>query len=685
MKNRESKKMWNEKEILFSDLFELDKIQRLQDLFAETHGVASVITTSDGIPITQPSNFTRFCFDVIRKTKPGGANCYKSDAILGRHNPSGPIVQKCLSGGLWDAGASITVGGKHIASWLIGQVRNEEIDEQGMLLYADKIGANREEFIDALHEVPTMSVDKFRKIANLLFAFANELSEKAYSNAQLKLHEEKLRESEQSLQYVLKGSQLGYWDWNLQTNEVKRNELWAEMLGYKIDDIEYTVKQWINFIHPDDREKAQKSINDHIAGLTPMHRIEYRMLTKQGKYIWILDQAQAVKWDENGKVIRMSGIHTDINDRKLAEDALQNEQHFTKALLDSLPGIFYLYTYPELKLVRWNKNHETTFDLDASALNGLSIYDWQETDAKENALKAINQIVQTGNFTFETPLYTKSGKAIPFILSATRFESNGKIYIMGVGFDNTNRKQTEQELLKAKERAEESDRIKTAFLQNMSHEIRTPMNSIMGFASLLPDEENKDSIINFSNIIYKNAEQLVHIIDHIVFYSQLQNKQFSYIPKKFDAYGLILDIKQSFSIPSYQKGVELKTNISADNSFTIYSDYDKIRQVFTNLISNAFKYTSNGSITFGINKVETELLFYVSDTGIGVPRFENEKIFERFYRASNVNTSAISGTGLGLSIVKELIELLGGKIWVESEEGMGSTFYFTLPINNPIS
>jgi PAS domain S-box-containing protein len=140
--------------------------------------------------------------------------------------------------------------------------------------------------------------------------------------------EEELRKSEQQLQFVLKGGQLGFWDWNLETNEVNRNERWAEMLGYNLADIEVSVKQWTDFIHPDDVQMAQKSIQDHLDGKTARHQLEYRMRKKDGEYIWIQDQAQAVKWDSSGRVIRMSGTHTDITDRKKAEEeiSIQNEK-----------------------------------------------------------------------------------------------------------------------------------------------------------------------------------------------------------------------------------------------------------------------------------------------------------------------------------------------------------------------
>jgi PAS domain S-box-containing protein len=189
--------------VAFTDLFRLEDIQRLQDEFASATGVASIITHPDGTPITAPSNFCRLCRDVIRQSDKGRVNCFRSDAMLGRASAVGPTIQTCLSGGLWDAGAGITVGGKHLANWLIGQVRDETQSEEKLRTYAREIGADEEVTVAAFLEVPAMSREKFGLIAQALFTLANQLSTIAYQNVQQarfieerKRAEETLRQSE---------------------------------------------------------------------------------------------------------------------------------------------------------------------------------------------------------------------------------------------------------------------------------------------------------------------------------------------------------------------------------------------------------------------------------------------------------------------------------------------------------
>lgn len=189
-------------EIQFHELFDLADLQKLQQEFADATGVASVITHVDGRPITVPSNFTRLCESVIRKTDKGRLNCYQSDAVIGAYNSEGPIIQQCLSGGLWDAGAAITVGGKHVANWLIGQVRDENVHAEQLVSYAREIGADEDDIVKAFNEVPQMSAVRFEKIAEFLYTIANQLSSLAFRNYQLNLIIKENNEKHQQILYL---------------------------------------------------------------------------------------------------------------------------------------------------------------------------------------------------------------------------------------------------------------------------------------------------------------------------------------------------------------------------------------------------------------------------------------------------------------------------------------------------
>ena len=185
--------------------------------------------------------------------------------------------------------------------------------------------------------------------------------------------EEALLESEERLKFVLKGSRLGFWDWNIETNVVRRNERWAEMLGYTLEEVEFTVRQWTDLIHPDDRSAAWKSIQDHLEGRTAMHEIEYRMLCKDGKYKWILDQAMVVKQDDKGLPLRMSGTHTDIAERKQAEEAFLENERFLKNVFDGIQdGISVLDL--ELNIIRVNQWIENMYS-DQKPLAGKKCYE----------------------------------------------------------------------------------------------------------------------------------------------------------------------------------------------------------------------------------------------------------------------------------------------------------------------
>jgi PAS domain S-box-containing protein len=250
--------------------------------------------------------------------------------------------------------------------------------------------------------------------------------------------------------------------------------------------------------------------------------------------------------------------------------------------------------------------------------------------------------------------------------------------------DITKIKETELELIKAKEKAEESDRLKTAFLQNMSHEIRTPMNAIMGFSDLLVKNfDNKAKLNKFSDIIGQRCNDLLEIINDILDIAKIESGQLSVNVAEFNLSDLFVELSAFFV--EYQKRIGKEHIKFVSQEFIdpsrniIISDKIKLKQIFINLINNAFKFTDTGKIECGCKlDSNNNLLFYVSDTGIGIPENKQKAVFERFIQLHDGSRKNIGGTGLGLPIVKGLIELLGGEIFLESIHGKGSTFSFSI-------
>ena len=256
----------------FEDLFNLEDIQRLQDQFAQATGVASMITRTDGTPITRPSGFTQLCAGIIRQTPHGRCHCIKSDATLGQPNAEGPTIHQCLSAGLWDAGASIVVGGRHIANWLIGQVRNDAQDDAQLRQYAQKIGADELKFMEAFYNVPVISQERFNAVAHTLYTLSKQLSSTAYQNvqqarfiAERNRAEQKLQATERQFRETIERSGAGYFRINRQEHFEMVNGAWLKMHGLTSAD-EILGRHFCTTQIEQDRAAAEKIIQQGFNG-----------------------------------------------------------------------------------------------------------------------------------------------------------------------------------------------------------------------------------------------------------------------------------------------------------------------------------------------------------------------------------------------------------------------------------
>jgi PAS domain S-box-containing protein len=417
---------------------------------------------------------------------------------------------------------------------------------------------------------------------------------------------------------------------------------------------------------------------------------------KNGKLTDVLFNASVYK-DDKGKALGIFAAARDVTAQKKAS---QYARSLIEASLDPLVTISL-----EGKITDINKASIKVTGVSRKKLIGTDFSDY--FIEPEKAREGYKKVFEKG-FVSNYPLTIrhKNGKLTDVLYNASVYKDN-KGGVLGVFaaarditakkakeltiankellFQNEEKEKRAEELIIAKERAEESDRLKSAFLANMSHEIRTPMNGILGFAELLKEPGlTGETQREYISIIEKSGQRMLNILNDIVSLSKIESGLMDVNIKETDINQQIVFIHSFFKLEIERKGIRflIKKSLNGKKAL-IQSDSEKIYGILTNIVKNAIKFTRKGTIELGYRlktkKESSELEFYVKDTGIGIPKDRQKSIFDRFIQADISGEMAYQGAGLGLSISKAYVELLGGKIWVESEEGKGSTFYFTLP------
>ncbi|MBN2614995.1 MAG: PAS domain S-box protein [Bacteroidales bacterium] len=387
-------------------------------------------------------------------------------------------------------------------------------------------------------------------------------------------------------------------------------------------------------------------------------------------------------------------IGRDITERKLAEEALKERENSYRTLTENLPAAVYrLYLREKGKMEFFNTVIEqiSGYSLDELKYGEVcSIDPFIFSEDKQQVLKTVKEAIRNiSEFEVEYRLKRKDGN-LSYLKEKGKLilgEDEKPLYIEGVIFDITESKRIEQELVNAKEKAEESDQLKSAFLANMSHEIRTPMNGILGFTSLLKQKDRMLSIEeqqNYINIIEISGVRMLNIINDIISISRIESGQMEVYITDTNINEQIGFIYSFFKNEADQKKIKfIHKEQLPDEKSIIKTDKEKVYAVLTNLIKNALKFTQKGYIEFGYRKKGRFFEFFVKDTGPGIEPKHKEVIFQRFRQGSEELSRDYEGSGLGLAISKAYVEMLGGKIWVESEINKGSTFYFTLPDSKP--
>jgi PAS domain S-box-containing protein len=505
-------------------------------------------------------------------------------------------------------------------------------------------------------------------------AISRDITERKQAENTLRESEERFRKIFEDSPFcmVMTGKDLGI---------IRANSAFCKMIGYSEEELKgLTFK---NLTHPDYIAGDEISLLRLVTGDIPVYQTQKRYLRSDRSIIWGSTTISIIR-NNDGEVHFFLAMVEDVTARRIAETELEKSFSLQKATLESTAdGI--LVVDNDGKIVQYNQKFTDMWRIpqdvmglknDEAALKFVL----DQVKYPDQFLDQVKKLYSDPDAITSDLLEFSDGRFFERYSQPQRIGGNtaGRVWSFR---DITERKRAEAELIASKEKAEESDKLKTAFLHNVSHEIRTPMNAILGFSTLLSEPGISDADRKqFIDIIFQSGSQLLSIINDIVDLASIESGQVRINILEINLNTTLRRINEQFSYKEKPQKVVLTLKTALPNlEAEIMTDGTKLVQIISNLINNAFKFTKKGAIDFGYELKGEFLEFFVRDTGIGIPREHQSKIFDRFYQVDNAISRQYTGTGLGLSICKAYAELLGGTIWVESNPGEGTIFYFTIP------
>jgi len=462
------------------------------------------------------------------------------------------------------------------------------------------------------------------------------------------------------------------------------NKKLADMLGYKPEEM--LGRPVTSFIFEEDLpdHRAKMEMRMHGAGA----QYERRHRRKDGSDCWTIVSATPLK-DEAGQFAGSIAMLTDITERKQAEDAQKDSEERFRTLFESSQDALMILAPPSWRFTSGNKAAMEMFGAkdmaEFTSLGPWEVSPKRQPDGRLSADKAremIEKAICEGSHFFEWTHKQLRGQAFPCTVLLTRMHLLGETIIQATVRDISTQKDAEMALIQAKNAAEDATRAKSEFLANMSHEIRTPLNGVIGMIGLLQDMDLNAQQHEYAEIARISGEMLLSIINDILDISKIEARKLELETLDFDLLATLDDTADLLAINAHEKGLELVCQVEPKVPSLLRGDPGRLRQILVNLGCNAVKFTEKGEIVIRV-RLESEdernvtICFSVSDTGIGIPANRRDILFSPFTQVDGSTTRQYGGTGLGLAISKQLAKLMGGKIGLESEEGKGSTFWFT--------
>jgi len=463
------------------------------------------------------------------------------------------------------------------------------------------------------------------------------------------------------------------------------NDGFVSLTGYTADELNGLDFNFGLIWAPESREMITRYVDGVNTGIQPASNYQVTVLKKNGEKI----RADAhLSWFHYKDGMAVMGVVREITDRVQEENTLKESEEKYRTLTQNIPGMVYR-ALPDwsVKMVSGCERicSYTIHDFLSGQVNWTDIIHQEDREKVFMESYPLSQAPQS--LIQQYRIVAKNGE--------TRWVSDHKqsvfrkdgsfLQIDGFVFDITERKKLLNDLIVAKEKAEENNRLKAAFLANISHEIRTPMNGIIGFSDILKQENlTEDESREYLRYIHKSCDRLLNTINDLMEISQIETGQVTVKKVKVHVKEVVKNIIESFKPKTENKGLQFRYIIPVnDDDLILVTDQRLLERILMTLIKNALKFTSQGSIEFGYTMSDDSIIFHVKDTGIGIPADRHDAIFDRFVQGNPGHSRAYEGTGLGLPIAKAYTEYLGGFISLVSEPAKGTKFFVSLPLEHP--